>query len=134
MNKTILIVILVLVVAAGSGIYYYSKIYPAPAQNAMPTQNQILQNETTTPSQKLVGSNFIEIQNFAFNPATVTIKVGDRLIWTNNDSAQHQIKSDTFNSDPLSKGQTFSFTFKTAGTYDYSCAIHPSMKGQIIVQ
>jgi plastocyanin len=45
----------------------------------------------------------------------------------------HQIKSATFNSSPLSQGQTFQFTFSSVGSYDYSCAIHPSMLGKIIV-
>ena len=130
MNKTILIIAIILLAFVVMGGYYYSKNYRAAAPMA-PNQPMV---QTQTPNQKLLGSNFIEIQNFAFNPATVTIKVGDRLTWTNNDSVQHQIKSDTFNSTPLSKGQIFSFTFATAGTFDYSCAIHPSMHGRIIVQ
>jgi plastocyanin len=76
----------------------------------------------------------INIQNFSFNPGTLTINKGDTVIWTNNDSAPHQIKSATFNSNTLSNGGTFSFTFTDAGTYNYSCAIHPSMTGSIIVQ
>lgn len=78
--------------------------------------------------------NAVIIQNFAFSPATLTVKKGATITWTNNDSAPHQIKSATFNSDQLNKGQTFSFTFNTAGTFDYSCAIHPSMLGKIIVE
>jgi plastocyanin len=76
----------------------------------------------------------INIQNFAFNPASLTISKGTTVTWTNNDSAPHQIKSTTFNSSPLSQGQTFSFTFNDVGTFNYSCAIHPSMLGKIIVQ
>lgn len=79
-------------------------------------------------------SNTVNIQNFAFNPGTLTIKKGATVTWTNNDSAPHQIKSGTFNSNLLDKGQTFSFTFSEAGTFDYSCSIHPSMMGKIIVQ
>ena len=74
------------------------------------------------------------IQNFSFVPGALKVKVGDTVTWTNNDSVPHQIKSDTFNSTALSKGQTFSYTFQAAGTFDYSCAIHPMMKGQIIVK
>lgn len=99
------------------------------------------QNSSTNPSSSntptemsKMGSTDINIQNFSFNPATLTVKMGDTVTWTNNDSANHQIRSDMFNSAPLSNGQTYSFTFKTAGTYNYSCAIHPSMTGTIIVQ
>jgi len=97
------------------------------------------QNNTVAPNQNQIqtpttGSAMISIQNFAFNPATLTVKKGATVTWTNNDSASHQIKSATFNSSALSQGQRFSFTFNATGTFDYSCAIHPSMLGKIIVQ
>jgi amicyanin len=76
----------------------------------------------------------VSIQNFAFSPAQLTIKVGTTVVWTNDDSAGHNIKSDAFTSPMMAKGQTFEFTFDKAGTYDYICGVHPTMKGQIIVQ
>jgi len=42
--------------------------------------------------------------------------------------------SASFKSPLLSQGQTFAQKFTTAGTYDYNCSIHPSMKGKIIVK
>lgn len=103
----------------------------AESQPSSPQTQTQVQNQTQTPS---AGAANVAIRNFAFAPATLTVKAGDTVTWTNDDSVPHQIKSETFNSASLSRGQTFSFTFQTAGTYDYSCAIHPSMKGQIIVQ
>lgn len=91
----------------------------------------------TTPQQPTVKTNepsSVTIQNFSFNPVTLNVKKGTTVTWTNNDSVPHQIKSDTFNSDVLSNGQNYSFTFNAAGTFDYSCAIHPSMTGKIIVE
>ncbi len=79
-------------------------------------------------------SNVVSIQNFAFNPASLTVKKGTTVTWTNNDAVAHQIKSATFNSSLLGQGQKFSFTFNTVGTFDYSCAVHPSMLGKIIVE
>ncbi len=92
-----------------------------------------------TPAQPGVGvssnqANAVSIKNFAFNPAELAVKSGDTVTWTNDDSAPHQIKSTAFNSDMLSTGQSFSFTFNQAGSYDYICSIHPSMAGKIIVQ
>ena len=84
-----------------------------------------------TPSP--VVNKVIIIQNFAFSPASITIKQGTTVTWTNLDSAPHQIKADTFNSRLLSQGQSFSFTFNTTGTFNYICAIHPMMTGQIVV-
>jgi plastocyanin len=76
----------------------------------------------------------ISIENFAFAPETITIPVGSTVTWTNKDSASHQIKGDTFNSPLLATGQTYQFKFDTAGTYNYICSVHPSMKGVVIVK
>lgn len=76
----------------------------------------------------------VNIQNFAFSPSSLTIKKGTTVTWTNNDATPHQIKSGTFNSVLLSKGQSYSFTFDNAGTFDYSCLPHPSMTAKIIVE
>lgn len=76
----------------------------------------------------------VNVQNFSFNPAVLNIAVGTTVIWTNNDSVPHQIASNSFSSSPLSQGQTFSQKFTAVGSYDYHCAIHPSMTGKIIVK
>jgi len=101
---------------------------PAPAT----TSAQTTPTSQTTPVET-AQSSAISIRNFAFNPDTITVKKGATVTWTNNDSAPHQIKSDTFNSGALGNGQSFSYAFENAGTFDYSCAIHPSMTGTITV-
>lgn len=83
------------------------------------------------------GTNSVAIQNFAFSPASLTVKTGEAVVWTNEDSAAHTIVSDTgneINSLSLSTGQSYSHTFSTAGTYAYHCSIHPSMKATITVE
>jgi len=76
----------------------------------------------------------VHIQNFAFNPADITVKKGDTVTWVNDDGATHQIKSAIFPSAPLPNGATFQHTFNEApGVYRYSCAIHPSMVGSVTV-
>ena len=91
-----------------------------------------------TPTQ-VAGLNSVMIQNFAFSPATLTIKTGSTVTWMNQDGAPHQIASDpgsvvAFTSESLAYGASFQFTFNQTGTYSYYCTIHPSMKGTIIVQ
>ena len=73
-----------------------------------------------------VQTSMVTIQNFTFNPQVVTIKQGDTVTWINKDTVTHRIKSDTFNSIDLNQGDKFQFTFKTKGTYDYICSIHPT--------
>ena len=76
------------------------------------------------------------IQGFKFVPADVTVKVGDTVIWTNEDSAPHTVESSdgALKSDELSKGDKFTYTFTKAGKYEYSCGIHTSMHGSVTVQ
>ena len=78
----------------------------------------------------------VSIENFTFVPASVTIKVGDTVTWTNNDTAAHTVAIDQLNvtSDSLEQGATYSFKFATAGTYNYHCGVHPSMTGTVVVK
>ena len=78
----------------------------------------------------------VDISGFAFNPATLTVPKGTAVVWVNSDSVKHTIVSDAgteINSAALSKGQTYSHTFNTAGTYNYYCSLHPAMIGKIII-
>jgi len=122
MKKSLIIAIVVIVVLIlVSGIYY---------QVSKPTNN-------LTPKPNITSGNSVLIKDFIFSPSELTINVGDNVIWTNQDSAPHKILSDSGNelsSDTLAKGQTYSHTFILAGTYNYYCSIHPSMKAKIIVK
>jgi len=78
---------------------------------------------------------------FAFSPATLTIKAGTTVTWKNTTAVGHTVTSDdgkSFDSgtaNPIAaQSGTFSFTFKTPGTFAYHCSIHPFMKATIIVQ
>ncbi len=79
----------------------------------------------------------IKIKNFAFSPKELRIKAGDEVLWTNQDSASHTVTSESgseLDSGTLSLNEEYSHNFSTAGSYDYYCALHPSMKGKIIVE
>ena len=77
----------------------------------------------------------VEIEDFAYAPETLTVKVGTTVTWTNKDNVGHTATSDTgvFDSGILQKGDSFSFTFTQAGTYPYFCAPHPYMVATIVV-
>ena len=81
------------------------------------------------------GSTAVEIKNTAYNPATVTAKVGGKVTWTNNDSVTHTVTLDDNSADSgdLAAGSTFDHTFATAGTFAYHCKIHSSMHGTVTV-
>lgn len=77
----------------------------------------------------------IVIQDFVFNPNTITLNVGDSVTWINQDGATlHSTTQDTnlWSSD-LGQGGSFSFTFNNPGTYTYFCRFHQFMRGKIDV-
>ncbi len=78
----------------------------------------------------------VRIENFQFNPATVTVPVGTTVTWTNNDGTLHTVTSATkvFTSAGLDDGGAFSYTFTSPGTYTYYCKLHPYMTGTIVVR
>ena len=82
-----------------------------------------------------VATDAVHIKNFAFSPAAVTVKAGSTVVWTNDDSIQHDVTFDGggIASSTLNQNDTFSHTFPTAGTYHYICSIHPFMHGTVIV-
>ncbi len=77
----------------------------------------------------------VSIDNFAFTPATLTVKLGTKVTFVNHDDIPHSIVSvpGKFRSKPLDTDQTFEYTFATAGDFEYFCGLHPHMKGKIIV-
>jgi plastocyanin len=86
-----------------------------------------------------VSGPHVVIQDFSFTPQSITIKAGQSVTWTNSGPSVHDVTSDTmvFESGNLSvggegnpyggstQGGVFSFTFNTAGTYNYHCMLHP---------
>lgn len=95
---------------------------------------------TAAPAQPApTGGNTVMMKNFAFDPPALTVKTGTAVTWVNQDSATHTVVSDTgspesFSSEPLPNGGTYTRTFSAPATYSYHCSIHPSMKGTITVQ
>jgi plastocyanin len=78
----------------------------------------------------------VKIDNFSFNPPTVTVPAGTTVTWTNSDDIPHTVVSDekVFKSKVLDTDEKFSYTFTKAGTYSYFCSIHPKMTAKIVVQ
>ncbi|PAU49381.1 plastocyanin [Streptomyces albireticuli] len=91
---------------------------------------------SAAPPAKPAAEAIVLIQDFQFDPPSVTIAVGDTVRWTNNDSATHTSTSDkgVWDSGNLTTGTSFRRTFRTAGTFPYHCAIHPSMTGTVTVR
>lgn len=97
------------------------------------------QTSSNNPEDNAVATNSVTIADFNFSPSTIKVKAGDTVTWTNQDTTSHTVTADVKSSDApdgpqIAKGETYSFTFKKAGTYTYHCSIHPSMRGTVIVE
>ena len=86
--------------------------------------------------RNVANENVVKIDNFSFTPKSLTVKPGATVTWTNNDDIPHTATSTEkkFSSPVLDTDQSFSFTFRDAGSYPYFCKIHPTMTGTVVVE
>ncbi len=128
------------------GIVAIVMISNKPATNTPVTTTPLTTTQTPTSNTKqpaqsntnTTETSKVAINNFAFSPSSITVKVGEAVTWTNNGTTSHTVTADTISSDGPSSGNianggTYSFTFKKAGTYTYHCSIHSQMTGTVIV-
>jgi plastocyanin len=80
----------------------------------------------------------IVIDNFTFDPPTLTVSVGTRVSWVNRDDVPHTATSTAkpklFDSGALDSEGQFTHVFTAPGTYEYFCAVHPKMTGRVVVK
>lgn len=78
----------------------------------------------------------VRIDNFTFSPNPVSITPGTKVTWINHDDIPHALveTNQLFHSKALDTDDGFSYTFMTAGEFDYFCSLHPHMTGKVIVK
>lgn len=94
------------------------------------------QNQQNPSTATPVASNTVAIENFAFQPVNVQVKVGATITWTNKDTAPHTVTfrdSSLKSSGILRQGDTYSYTFTKVGTFTYYCDLHRYMTAQVTV-
>jgi amicyanin len=101
---------------------------------------QARESGTEAPSARDAGPPPVKvsIEHFVFEPRELAVTAGTTVTWVNADDVPHAVNSTAspplFNSKTLRAGDTFSFEFKAAGTYDYFCKLHPYMTGKVVVK
>jgi len=78
----------------------------------------------------------ISMKNIAFDPKEQTVKVGQKVTWTNDDSVDHNVSARegaSFSSDNFGQGGTYSYTPTKPGKIEYTCTLHPGMDGELTV-
>ncbi|MCV7217488.1 cupredoxin family copper-binding protein [Mycobacterium crocinum] len=104
-----------------------------PGMSSMPGMPGTMPQATTAAPP--VAGTAVNITNFAFAPATLTVKVGETVTWTNKDEEPHNVVANdgSFRSPGMDSNATYSYTFTKAGSFDYICGIHPFMHGTVVV-
>jgi plastocyanin len=113
-----------------------------PASNTQPSSS----NTSTAPSNssssqssdsQSTTANQVTIHDMLFAPSQITVKKGTKVTWKNDDSVAHTVTADSGsgpNSDSIDPGSSYSYTFDTAGSFQYHCTFHSAMHGTIVVQ
>lgn len=117
---------------------------PSPYNNPPSSGYPMSPAPAATPATPPPGATTaaVSMRNIAYNPNSITVHVGTKVVWTNNDSGiPHTVTSGTpgapsgtFDSGTLNSGQSFQFAFSSPGTFAYFCRIHgAAMTGTVNV-
>src|SRR5262249_50251644 len=107
-------------------------LLPGAIGRAAPLPGETVQAKGSNDS----GATQVKIDNFAFTPAVITVKVGAQVTWINQDDIPHTVDSSEgkFKSSALDTDDKFQFRFTEPGEYPFYCRMHPKMTGKVIVQ
>ncbi|MHB1908465.1 MAG: cupredoxin domain-containing protein [Nitrososphaerales archaeon] len=122
------------------GMFGYLIVLPNAAYNT--SSSTVSTSNTATnasnPQISILQGSAANTTSVYYSPATMVVVIGvnNTVTWTNNDNAPHTVTADNgaFDSKNLDSGQSYTFTFTTAGTFTYHCNYHPWMRGTIIVK
>lgn len=78
----------------------------------------------------------ISMKDIQFVPKQATVKVGQKVVWTNDEAVQHDVRAlegAKFHSELFGQGGTYEYTPTKAGTLEYDCSVHPGMVGTLVI-
>jgi plastocyanin len=106
------------------------------AMVAGPIAGALLACRMVAAEEATMETKMVSIDNFTFSAKELTVAVGSTVRWINHDDIPHSIvaRNAAFRSKALDTDDVYSFTFTSAGTFDYLCGLHPLMTGTIIVK
>jgi len=143
-KRLIAVLVIVVVLVLAGGVYFSTKNKPASSTQSTSSTNGMsnmsngsTNNSSNSGSETPTATDKVSIANFAFSPAHITVAKGTTVTWTNHDTTVHTIVETDGkngpNSSSVNPGDSYTFTFSEAGTYQYHCSIHPQMTGSVTV-
>lgn len=131
MRKAIVGIIILVVLIGGGALIYLNNHKSNSSMSGMSTSGSSSQKSST------MATTNVTIANFAFSPASIKVKKGSMVTWTNKDNVAHTVTetdgSDGPKSSNIDQNKSYSFMFNTVGTFHYHCSIHPDMTGTVTV-
>ena len=114
----------------------FAGIFASAAHRGSAGPVTIVAVDAASPTPTATPAAVIDTKDFAYIDDTVTIKVGESVLFKNSDSVGHTVAADdkSFDSGDMPTGATFAHTFEKPGTYAYTCAYHRFMHGKVIVK
>lgn len=146
MNRNIVIASVgVLVLIVGGWFLTRPKQTMAPEVTTQTTQTPVSTESASTASDgaMMTEAKMVSITDAGFSPKNITVKVGDSISWTNDDSANHTVSSDPhpahtlypfLNLGMIKPAETKSVVLEKAGKYTYHDHLNPSNTGSITVE
>ena len=153
-NRTIFLIVtlVVLVLLVGGGtvaamaLTHTGLMGNSAHQRMMGTQQGypgMMGGSQQTPAQQgtpVTHGTQVTMQDSAYQPANMQVRVGTTVTWTNQDTVPHTVTfrntmmgSGLMGSSMMTPGQSFSYMFRMPGIYQYSCTVHPSMVATVTV-
>lgn len=136
--KIIIAIVVVIIVLAGGGIAlakHHDNSKPKASSSTSSSMGNM--GKTSNSSSTPTVTSAVTISNFAFSPASISVKKGTTVTWTNQDSVAHTVTENDGQAGPASgdidQGKSYSFTYNATGTFKYHCSIHPDMLGTVTV-
>lgn len=148
MNKG-LVTVLVLVIIAGAGLFFWSQIESGQQERPETTQQETLTTEDEAgsavddESEEVQASHTVTYSDGNFSPAELNVSLGETVEFSNQTTGAFWVASDThpshtdypeFDSGSIEPGGTYSFTFERAGTWGYHDHLNPQATGTISVE
>jgi plastocyanin len=134
-NKGVLIGIIVVVIVAVVAVVLVNgngKDSDTTSNSSNSSNPSDTSKSSDSSTSGAIATTSATLQNFAFSPAAIKVKVGDTVTWTNKDAVEHNVLAKTPSPDAPSsplfgQDKTYQFTFNKAGTYTLYCDVHPYM-------
>lgn len=137
--KRFIILGVVIIIAVAALLLFRNNNSSSPQANnsASSTKSNESNNPPAPPANNPVATDKVTMSSINFSPGNITVKKGTLVTWTNQDAVDHTVTEDDSktgpSSPPLSQGQSYTFTYKEAGSFHYHCTIHSEMTGTVTV-